>query len=241
VIVTADHGISFQGGEVYRRIAEPQNMGGVANPPLFIKYPGQTKGKTSPTHTQTIDIVPTIAQELGIENLYKTQGKPISEDGRGGEVAVTNGQGEVIRMPLSRVLRQRNAVVKQGFFRLGKGDLFHLGPAPELIGTAAPALSVGIRPGTSATVENGDALEHVNPRAQEVPAFIAGEADGVKAGTVIAIAVNGTVEATGRTFLLGGELHYGAVVPPSSFSPGRNQIGVYEVGAGNTLTPLGGN
>ena len=241
VIVTADHGISFRGGTVYRRIAELANLGGVSNPPLFIKYPGQPKGGPSPIHTKSIDIVPTIAQQLGIENLYKTQGVPISEDGRGGEVAVTNGQGEVIRMPLSRVLLQRNAVVKQAFFRLGDGDLFHLGPAPELIGTAAPPLSIGIRPGTSATVENGDALEHVNPGAQEVPAFIAGELDGVKPGAVIAVSVNGTVEATGRAFLFDGELQYGAVVPPSSFTPGRNQIGVYEVGPGNSLTPLGGN
>ena len=114
VIVTADHGISFQGKSVYRRIAQPQNLGGVANAPLFIKYPGQTKGKTSPTHTETIDIVPTIAQQLGIQNLYKTEGEPISEEGNGGEVAVTNGQGDVIRMPLSRMLRQRNAVVEAG-------------------------------------------------------------------------------------------------------------------------------
>ena len=132
-------------------------------------------------------------------------------------------------------------MVKQAFFRLGSGDLFHLGPAPGLIGTTAPALSIGIRPGTSATVENGDALEHVDPRAQEVPAFIAGELEGVKPGALIAVTVNGTVEATGRAFLFNGELQYGAVVPPSSFGAGRNQIGVYEVGPGNVLTPLGGN
>jgi hypothetical protein len=241
VIVTADHGISFQGKSVYRRIAQPQNLGGVANVPLFIKYPSQTKGKTSPTHTETIDIVPTIAQQLGIQNLYRTEGVPISEQGKGGEVAVTNGQGDVIRMPLSRMLRQRNAVVKQAFFRLGKGALFQLGPVPELIGTIAPPLSIGIRPGTLATVENGDAFEDVNPRAQEVPAFIAGELEGVKPGTLIAVAVNGTVEATGRAFLKEGELKYGVVVPPDSFIDGRNQIGVYEIGPGNSLTSLGGN
>jgi hypothetical protein len=241
VIVTADHGISFRGGKVYRRIAEPANLGGVSNPPLFIKYPDQTKGKTSPTHTQSIDILPTIAQQLGIQNLYKTEGEPIDEEGRGGEVAVTNGQGEVIRMPLSRMLRQRNAVVKQAFFRLGSGDLYHLGPAPELIGTVAPALSIGIRPGTSATVENGGALENVDPEAQEVPAFIAGDLQGVKPGTEVAVTVNGTVRGTGRAFLFNGELSYGVVVPPGTFTQGRNQIGVYEIGPGNTLTPLGGN
>ena len=241
VIVTADHGISFQGKAIYRRIAEPENLGGVGNPPLFIKYPGQTKGKPSLTHTRTIDIVPTIAQQLGISNLYETQGRPISEDGAGGEVAVTNGQGDIIRMPLSRLLRQRKTVVQQAFFRLGSGGIYQLGPAPELIGTVAPALSIGIQPGTSATVENGDALEAVDPGSQEIPAFVAGDLEGVNPGTVIAITVNGVVEATCRAFLDEGSGRYGAVVPPSAFSSGRNQIGVYAVGPGNSLTPLGGN
>ena len=87
VVVTADHGISFQGKGVYRRIAEKENLGGVGNPPLFIKYPGQKKGGLSVTHTQTIDIVPTIARQLGIAHPYTMEGKPISEDGarrRGG-------------------------------------------------------------------------------------------------------------------------------------------------------------
>ena len=241
VIVTADHGISFQGRAIYRRIAEPENLGGVANPPLFIKYPGKTRGRPSLVHTQTIDIVPTIAQQLGIKNLYETQGRPISEDGLGGEVAVTNGQGQTIRIPLAGLLRQRQAVVRQAFFRLGSGGLYQLGPAPDLIGTVAPALSIGIQPGTSATVENGSYYENVDPQAQEVPTFIAGDLEGVEPGSLIAVTVNGTVAATCRAFLDGGDGKYGAVVPPSAFSAGRNQIGVYEVGPGNSLTPLGGN
>ena len=108
VVVTADHGISFQGKAIYRRIAQKENLGGVANPPLFIKYPGQRRGKVSTVHTQTIDIVPTIARQLGITDAYKMRGRA---DLRGATarrvVAVTNAQGEVVRMPLSQMLSQR--------------------------------------------------------------------------------------------------------------------------------------
>ena len=64
VIVTADHGISFQGDGVPQRQADKRAMGEVANPPLFIKYPGQRKGVVSRKHSMTLDIVPTIAKTL---------------------------------------------------------------------------------------------------------------------------------------------------------------------------------
>lgn len=241
VVVVADHGISFQGKAIYRRIAEPQNLGGVGNPPLFVKYPGQRRGRTSLVHTRTVDLVPTIARQLGITDVYPTAGRPIAEDGRGGEVEVTNGQGETVRVPLSRLLRERRGVLRQARFRLGDGGIFGLGPAPWLLGTAAPALSIGIPPGTSATVESGSEYEDVDPRGGTVPAFVAGELEGVPAGRLIAITVNGTVEATTRSFLDQGGMRYGAVVPPRALQPGRNQIGVYEVGPRGILTPLGGN
>ena len=60
-------------------------------------------------------------------------------------------------------------------------------------------------------------------------------------GPCLAVAPNGTVAATCRAFLDKGSVSYGAVVPRASFSFGRNQIGVYEVGPGNSLIPLGGN
>ena len=241
VIVTADHGISFQGKSVYRRIAEKANLGGVGNPPLFIKYPGQKKGGLSLTHTQTIDIVPTIAQQLGITHMYKTEGKPISEDGRGGQVEILNGQQETVRIPLSRLIRERNVVVKQGLLRLRNGGIYQLGPAPQLIGRPAPPLSFGIPSGFSATVELGSYLEDVDPSSDQVPAFIAGRLEGPHPGQVIAVSVNGRIAATGRAFLDGGDLSYGAVVPPYLFHSGRNDIGVYAAGPNNTLTPLGGN
>ena len=241
VIVTADHGISFQGKSVYRRIAEPENLGGVANPPLFIKYPGQTKGgprRSTPRRSTSSRRSPSSS---GSRTSTRRRASRSARRASGGEVAVTNGQGDVIRMPLSRMLRQRNAVVKQAFFRLGSGDIYHLGPAPELIGTAAPPLSIGIRAGTSATVENGDALEDVDPRAQEIPAFVAGELKGVKPGAVIAIAVNGTVAATWRAFLEEGDSPTASSCPPARSPPGETRSASTRSARATACTPLGGN
>jgi hypothetical protein len=241
VVVTADHGISFQGRSVYRRIAEPENLGGVANPPLFIKYPGQRRGGISPIHSRSIDIVPTIAQQLGIENMYRSDGRPISEDGRGGPVEIVNGQQDLIRMPLAQLVQERRAVVAEAFFRLGDGPLGALGPGPTLLGRPAPPLAYGIAPESSATVENESAYEDFDPATMEVPAFVAGTLEGVPSGVLIAIAVNGRVAATARAFLDAGTVRYAAVVPVATLIPGRNAIGIYRVAPRGRLLPLGGN
>lgn len=241
VVVTADHGISFQGEAIYRRIAKKENLGGVANPPLFIKDPGQRRGKTSPVLTETVDIVPTIAQQLGITDIYKMQGSPVSEAPRTGVVSVSNAQGEVVRIPLARMVRQRRVARQQAAFRLGSGGLFSLGPAPALLGRPAPPLSSGIPSGFSATLEHVADLEEVDPGGKEVPAFIAGELEGPEPGSLIAITVDGRVAATASAFLDDGTLSYGAVIPPSLLRPGRNSIGIYLVGPGSALIPLGGN
>jgi len=241
VVVTADHGISFRGGRVFRRIAERANLGGVANPPLFIKYPGQRRGATSPLHTRTIDVVPTIARRLGVAGLYPTQGRPISAARRGGRVTVSNGQQRLVREPLRLLLRERRAILRRTSARLGPGGLWALGPAPRLLGRPVPPLSTGIPEGRSATVENGSHYEDVDPSADELPAFVAGALEGVRRGGLVAISVNGRVVATARSFVEDGELKYGAVAPPAAFRPGRNEVGVFAAAPGGVLLPLGGN
>lgn len=240
VVVTADHGISFKGGGVFRRIAERANLGGVANPPLFVKYPGQRRGGTSPLHTRGIDIVPTIARRLGVAGLYPTQGRPISAARPGGRVTILNGKQEVVREPLRLLLHQRRGILHRTRSRLGTGGLYALGPAPRLLGRPVPPLSSGIPEGSSATVENGSYYEDVDPDADELPAFVAGSLEGVRRGQLVAISVNRRVGATARAFFEDGELKYGAVVPPWTLRPGRNEIGVFAA-RGDTLTPLGGN
>ena len=66
VIVAADHGVSFRPHGERRRIEEG-NMEEIAFVPLFVKPPGQTQGRIDDRHARTIDIVPTIADILGVE------------------------------------------------------------------------------------------------------------------------------------------------------------------------------
>jgi hypothetical protein len=240
VVVTADHGISFLPGEK-RRVTVPANLGGVANPPLFIKYPRQRRGKVSHLHTETVDLLPTIAEVLGVEVPYETTGEPISEAGRGGAVVVPSASRETVSIPWSTFLAQRREVVRRHLAWLGDGGLWSLGPRPDLLGDRAPPLSVGGGDGGSATVGVAGAEEELDPAADPLPVFVEGELSGVDANDVIAIAANGNVAATCRAFRFEGRLRYGVVLPPFSLRRGENRFGVYRVDPAGTLEPLGGS
>jgi Sulfatase len=239
VIVTADHGINFDPA-TYRRIASPGDFGGIANSPLFIKYPGQTKGKVSNTHTHTTDIVPTIAKTLGVKLPYKTEGQPIDEDTDGGKIVIKNGLKSTVSGSFESMLAERREVLARSAEWLG-GDtgLFSLGPRPQVLGKPAPPIN-----GASQASLNDPSLwsdVNIERRNLKVPAFVAATLDGVKDGALIAISVNGKVAASARSFLFKGEHWAGSLIPPNTLRQGRNSIGIYQIGNNDVLTPLGGN
>ena len=233
VIVTADHGMSFD-PRTFRRIAVPGTFGGIANPVLFVKYPGQTDGEISNLHTRTVDIVPTTAQVLGIELPYKIDGAPISEAGYGGRIRISNAFNETASESFRRFRRERRRVLGRAARQLGaKTGLFQLGPRPEVLGRRARPAGGG----TAALDARLDLGSVRLGRGREVPAFVNGTIDGRHAGKVIAIGVNGRIVATCRAFHFKGRTRWGAVVPPSALHPGRNSAGVYLV-RGNRLIAL---
>jgi len=59
-----------------------------------------------------------------------------------------------------------------------------------------------------------------------VPVLVAGTAQGLPAGTVVAVAVSGRIEATTKLLLRGERLRYAALVRPSSLRPGSNRLAV---------------
>ena len=240
LVVTADHGISFD-PRTLRRVATEANFGGVANPPLFIRYPGQPGGVVSDAKTRTLDVVPTIAQVVGVDLTYPTEGSPISsdgsEDGSGTDaVAVFNANKHHITVPFAKVLGQREAVLKRSAQQLGnRTGLYQLGPRPDLLGRRAPPVTAH-----SARLDGG--LDFANValgRGKKVPAFINGTVAPRVSGKEIAIAVNGRVVATCRAFRFHGKGRWGAVVPPWHLHRGANSVGVFLAG-GNRLVPLGG-
>lgn len=242
VVVTADHGISFEGRGVPQRQADRRAMGEVANPPLFIKYPGQTKGTVSPKHSMSLDILPTVARAAGVKALYETDGVPLQGPVPLRKVTVTDPRGNLYTVSLAEMIRQRKAAIRRANDRMGTGGFYTLGPAPELIGRRVKPVPAGT---AEALLDEPDLGKAYDPGEDLIPMFITGTWDGTvpaapKKAPVFAIAVNGTVEATTRPFSFNEAVRWGALVNPASLRQGKNRIGIYRVDR-KRLTPLGSN
>lgn len=77
VVVTADHGVSFTDGEPIRGVSagnEEQTMW----TPLLIKRPGaRGGGSVSTAPFESVDLLPTLAAELGVEVPFDVDGAPV--------------------------------------------------------------------------------------------------------------------------------------------------------------------
>lgn len=82
VILTSDHGNRFQPGEYPRILSseDPSSLAEILAVPLFVKLPGQTEGKIVDAPVQTVDVVPTVAEVLGLELPTPVDGRSLLGD-----------------------------------------------------------------------------------------------------------------------------------------------------------------
>ena len=225
IVVTADHGAAFTTGQP-RRPANRANVGVIAPVPFFVKLPGQPDGRVDDRAVRTIDVLPTIAKAAGVRLPWKADGIPADEREVDPEAPIDiSHMGEpVLTEALGSVLAKRRAR-EEVEARLLRDGVYAIGPRPELIGRRVAVPSGG----KHVTVDNANGV---------LPSFVSGRVEGLEPGTVLAVAVNGRVQATTRAYRDGGRSVFAALVPPSSLREGRNAVSVFEVLAGGELRPL---
>lgn len=81
IIITADHGLSFQ-PNTYRRgdANHPSFYQDILSVPLFIKLPNQIQAVVSERNVEAIDILPTIADVLKLELPFKVDGQSVFQE-----------------------------------------------------------------------------------------------------------------------------------------------------------------
>ena len=136
VVVMADHGAAFTPGEPHRA-ATAGNLPQIASIPLFIKAPGQERGRVSDANVHSTDVLATMAHNLGIRLPWTTDGRPADSAGTGGRVTVQPHFGDSdVSMPFSDFVRRRNAAVREIAADFGRsaGAVYRVGPDPDLVG-----------------------------------------------------------------------------------------------------------
>jgi hypothetical protein len=243
VIVTADHGVSFKPRD-QRRLPTATNLDDIAFVPLFVKLPGQKRGRTDDSFVQTTAILPTIARVLGVRLQWRVLGKPLVAQRlpRDGVVTVYKQNNVPVQAPLSAVRALRARTLAHQVANFGSGSvasLYGIGPRHDLVGRETATLPV--RPASGARVElDGASLyEAVDPSSGFLPSFVEGRAIGLPAGRPLAVAVNGTIAATTQTFEFHSEVRFAAFVPEETLRRGRNSVEVFAI-RGRVLEQLRG-
>ena len=201
VVVTADHGISFKPGQEHRSIGSG-NFGEIAGVPLLVKYPGQKARVVSHQSTRSIDILPTIAAATGASSKYR--GRTLQSSPTGEEVVVRNGQKrENERMSMDGMLALQDAAIAQRDARFPNSSLYHRADNQTVMGRRVSQFAsvAGASSGT-VQIDSPGFFRNARPGSGWLPSsYLSTHTRGLRAGVPIAVAINGRIAGTGKTFL----------------------------------------
>ncbi len=260
ILVTADHGATFQTGQD-RRAVTRGTFADVASVPLIVKAPGQDEGRVNEGYAQTVDIVPTIADVLGVRLPWRADGRSAFDPAVRQRRSVTMVQGSERRARISRGEDDRPITVAASELENGQraalerklalfgasGDPASLGPRGDL--RRRPLAELPVRPGSAAearaTIDDPRELRAVDPASGFAPAHLTGRVRSERPRKrTLAVAVNGRIAATAETFFLRGDgvERLSVMLPEAALRPGPNTVEVLEVqgeGSATRLVSLG--
>jgi Sulfatase len=246
IVVAGDHGQGLSPGAPLRGLA-PSQYEQLAWTPLIVKAPHQAEGVIDDSNVWSIDLVPTIADQLGVELPWEADGVPAGQAARSRDP----GDKQIIDNPVNVMEPAAGSDfvpvdAAEGFARVlesdfvpEEGDLavWRRGEHGDLVGTDVSDLRVaGGEAGTMA-VEAFDRLR----RPGDGPPLIEliGE-PSVPSPAEVAVVVNGVVAAVAPVEGGGGFPRLHALLLPDPFTA-DNEVAAYVVEGApgdETLRPL---
>jgi hypothetical protein len=231
VVMTADHGLGFSSA------VKSRQLGGGDAPtlmwvPLFVKAPQQARGRVDDRNWEHVDLLPTIADIVGLSVPWKVDG--FSQVGapkrqRTEKWWYENGVKKVRPGPpnFQKVLHGVTDTLVRAH-QHGQRGFYQFGADADWV--YQPVRQVGRIAGGGVTVQiSGWArFKTVTPGAPQVPAIVTGRVTSgtPPPGSVMVIAVNGKIGGTADFY----PPHEGkpsdgfaAMVPDSLFTPGPGQ------------------
>jgi len=249
LVVTSDHGISFLPGGPLRAFTE-QNLHEVASVPLFVKAPRQRDGVVDDVNLSAPDLLPTIADMLGFEVPWDTDGASAldPEVDRGPTKLITRHQ-DLPRYPwpdqtFSIDVRTLQRRLRRDAFMPADPSAdpslwpYLIGPGADLVGRPVEEFRVGAPAGVQATIDSPQSFDHVNLSRGVLTALVAGNVSGDPGNALVAVVLNGRIAGGSPTFPRNGANGgFEVLTPDRFFRQGRNDLQLYLV-EGSVLRPL---
>jgi hypothetical protein len=263
IVVVADHGVSFRSGEG-RRPVTPDNLADITNIPLFVKYPFQKLHGVDSRLVRSVDVLPTIADVVGVELPWEVDGVSLLDPVPARDVVVgvrrTNRVQGVfddarlraaresgrLHASLAEMVRSRNETLERQVDEFGEGrdSLFRIGTNKQLLGLDTRGVAER-SPALEVEVENEGAFD-VRRVSGFLPARISCyvRSGRLAEGVELAIAVNGRVRGLTTWFWDAEDevQRFRFLVPEHSFREGRNIVDVFLIqgrGDSASLTLVG--
>jgi len=225
LVLTSDHGASFQPEAMRRRITDT-NPHDIMPILMMIKSPFQKEGSISDRNVESIDVLPTIVDLLDLTGAAPMDGQSALD------LSIPERPKKVIlnlpdRRSYEGNFEERYRSVERKLKHFGTGSdphgLFRIGPHPEMIGQPVDAFEVVEQSRMIVRIDN---FEEYLPNLCEhhilVPCLLRGRVQ-VESETElpvkIAVAIDGTLHAVTRTYLLDGfEETWVAMIPEEALS-----------------------
>ena len=233
VAVLPDHGLSFRPGEPRRNVTR-RNLVDIAFVPMFMKLPGQKRGRVVDGFARTIDVLPTIARAVGARIPWHVDGHPLGRKLAGdGEVTLLDKDGHPVSATLSTLLAERRVALAQQIALFGTGSrerLYRIGPYRSLLGKRVLALGARQSSNGEVDIDEAQLYDSVDLHSQIVPAYVSGRVSGGPgSGQDLAVALNGTIAATTRSYDDSGAERFAALVPERMLHTGSNLVELFAV------------
>jgi hypothetical protein len=231
IVVVADHGVSFQpGGSLRAGEFDRVSRHEIMPVPMFVKLPGQTTGKADARAAQSIDLLPTVADALGIElsDDWATAGTSLlGDDEREAYVFADELQGDRVPAPDAR------KVAKEFTDALGTSDqthdLYRVRPYGALIGRPVAELATSPTATDLRLTFDPAAADRRPGRPFLAPTRFVAQAEGGSGAEWVAISVNGVIAATAQVAEVDGSPTVIAMLDPALLVAGHNEIEVREI------------
>ena len=235
IVITADHGASFRPGRPFRgldRFTAPDIMG----VPLFIKAPGQRSGRIDDRNVQAIDLLPTLANTLGVRLRSAVDGTAVVDGASRPTRKLIHHMGATREMAFDAewLARARMASVTRRW-HLFEGSVSPVpsGAARRLLGLPSPATGGdAAQEPMQVLLRDPQLLRTVDLSAPVLPLALDGrlvDRDGQPAASMLAIAVNGQIRALTRTLDRLAPGTWSAQLEPGALRAGSNDIRIFLV------------
>ncbi len=242
IVITADHGASFRPGGRMRNFTS-DNAPDVVPVPFIVKLPagsaGPAPGTIDDSNVETIDVLPTVADALGVTVPWAIDGqsaiKPASR--RSEKRVYYNGATAHATYGSNELAARRDAAVKRQTELFGDGAWpdFSLPDLRHLIGRELSSFGSIGETEVRLLFENRDPLKNVDLGAPELPVQmigrVRGEAGPGSGAPRVAVALNGKVVATTRAWP--GRVYWMAMLPPAALRAGTNRVDLLVIDPAN--------